>query len=160
MHACVLDGPPFTGASDTARNLIDYQQYAVAIADAAQFLHEHRGRDDVSAFALHRLHEDCCYFLGRERSLEQLVFNEAGTAQCEGFGILRTAFASAIHIGITNVRHAWNHWAEATLLLRLGGSKRKRAHGASVKRPKECDHVLPLGVIAGQFEGTLNGFRT
>src|SRR5580704_913680 len=119
MNVGVLDRPPFAGASDAALDLVDDQQDAVAIADAAQFLHEDGGSDYVSAFALHRFDEDRGYFLGRERGLEQLVFDEAGAAEREGLGVLRAAFASAIYVGISNVRNAWDHRAETPLLLRL-----------------------------------------
>ena len=33
--------------------------------------------------------------------------------------LFKTAFASAIHVGITNVGYAGNHGAETPLLLRL-----------------------------------------
>src|SRR5579872_6994858 len=158
MDACVFDGPPFAGASDAALYFVDYQQDAVAITDASQFLHENRRRDYVSAFALHRLDEDCGYFLGGKRGFEQLVLDEAGAAEREGFGILRAAFASAVYVRVANVGHAWNHGTEAALLLRLGSGQRECAHGASVKCSVERDHVLPLGVIARKFEGALDGF--
>ncbi len=35
LHSRVLDGPPFAGAADSALHLINHQQNAVAIADAA-----------------------------------------------------------------------------------------------------------------------------
>ena len=160
LHAGVLDGPPFSGASDTTLDFIGDQQDAVTIADTAEFLHEHGGSDYVSTFALNRLDEDCGYFLGGKRGFEELVFDEAGATQRESFGILRSAFASAIHVGIANVGYAWKHGTETALLLRLGSSQRKRSHSASVERAVECDHVLPLGVIAGEFEGALDGLRS
>src|SRR5579872_4324332 len=116
MNAGVLDGPPFAGASDAALDFVDNQQDTVAVADAAQFLHEDGGSDYVSAFALYWLDEDRCHFFRRQRSLKKFVFDEAGAAQREGFGILRSAFASAIHVGIANVGHAWHQWAETPLL--------------------------------------------
>ena len=36
--------------------------------------------------------------------------------------------------------------------------QRERAHGASVEGAEECDHVLPLGVIAGQLERGFHRF--
>src|SRR5579863_3158804 len=121
MHTGVLDGPPFPGAPDSALDLVDHQQDAVAIADAAQFLHEDGRSDNVSTFALHRFDEDCRYFFRGKRGLEELVFDEAGAAQRERFGILRTAFASAINVRVANMGDTWQHRAEATLLLRLRG---------------------------------------
>src|SRR5580704_1459861 len=130
----MLDGPPFTGTPDTALHFVHHQQYAVAITDASQFLHEDCRCDYVSAFALHRLDEDCGHFLGGKRGLEELVFDEAGAAQRESFGILRPTFASTVYVGITNVSYARNQWAKAPLLLRLGSRQRKRSHGASMER--------------------------
>ena len=37
--------------------------------------------------------------------------------------------------------------------------QRERAHGASVERAEEGNHVLPLGVIAGQLERGFHRFR-
>src|SRR5579863_541700 len=159
MNASVLDGPPFPGATDTALHLVSDQENAVAVANAAQFLHEDGGSNDISTFALHRLDKDCGHFLGGKRSLKELVFDEAGAAQREGFGILRSAFASAIYIWITDVSDARNQWAEAPFLLRFRGGERKRTHGASMERAEKCNHVLPLGVIASEFESALDGFR-
>ena len=104
----MLDGPPLAGASDAALDFIRDQQNAVLVANAAQFFHEDRGSDYVSAFALHRFHEDGCHFFRSHRGFEQLVFDEAGAAQSKRLAILRAAFATAIHIGIAHVRHARN----------------------------------------------------
>ena len=131
----------------------------MAIADAAQFLHEDCGCNYVSAFALDRLDEDCGHFLGGKRGLEELVFDEAGAAQRESFGILRPTFASAVYVRIANVRYSRNQRTESPFLLRLGSRERERSHGAPVERAIECNHVLPLGVIAGELEGALDGFR-
>ena len=159
LHAGVLDRPPLAGTADAALHFVGHQQNAVLVADAAQFLHEDGRRDHVAALALDRLDENRRHFFRRQRRLEQLVFDEARAAERERFGILRAAFAAAIDIGIANVGHARNAGAEATLLLRLGGGQRERAHGASVERSEECDHVLPLGVIARQLQRDFNRLR-
>ena len=152
LHSGVLDGPPLAGATGAALDFIRHQQNAVLVADAAQLLHEDGGRDHVSALALHRLDENCRHFFRSQRRLEQLVFDEAGAAQSESFGILRAAFAAAIDVGIAHVSDARNAGAETALLLRLGSGQRERAHGAAVESAEERDHVLPLGVIARQLE--------
>ena len=54
--------------------------------------------------------------------------------------------------------HARNQRRETALLLRLGRGQRERAHGASVERAEEGDHVLPLGVIARQLQRALDRF--
>ena len=151
LHAGVLDGPPLAGAADAALDFVGDQQNAVLVADAAQLLHEDRGSDHVSAFALDGLNEDGGDFLRRQNRLEEFVFDEARTSECERFGILRAAFAAAINIGITNMSDARNQRGEAPPLLRLGSGQRERAHGASVERAEERDDVLPLGVVAGQL---------
>src|SRR5580700_2256294 len=122
MHSSVLNGPPLARAPDTTLDFVHNQQNSVTIADAPQFLHEDGGSDHVSAFTLHRLNKNCGYFLGGKRGLEELVFDEAGAAQRESFGILRPTFASTVYVGITNVSYARNQRAEAPLLLRLGSS--------------------------------------
>src|SRR3954447_17635665 len=119
MHAGVLDRPPLTGAGDSALHFVHHQQDAVLVADAAQFLHEVVWSNDVAAFALDWLHKDCSHFFGGKRGLEQLVFNEASAAERELLCVLRTTFAPAIYIGITNVRDAWDERRETALLLRL-----------------------------------------
>jgi len=58
LDAGVLDREPLAGAADAALHFIDNEQDTVPVADATQFLHERRGRDDVAAFALHGLNED------------------------------------------------------------------------------------------------------
>src|SRR5450432_3718267 len=52
LHSRVLDGDPLAGAADAALDFVYHQQNAVAVANAAQFLHERRRCDDVAAFAL------------------------------------------------------------------------------------------------------------
>ena len=140
-------------------DFVSHQQNAVLVADAAQLLHEDRGRYHVAALALHRLDKDCRHFFRRQSRLEQLVLDEARTAERERLGILRSAFAAAIDVGIAHVSYARHARAEAPLLLRLGGGQRERAHGASVERAEKCDDVLPLGVIAGQFQRGFHRLR-
>ena len=119
MHAGVLDRPPLAGAAHAGLHFVHHQQDAVLVANAAQFLHEDGRSDNVSAFALDWLHENCRDFFRRERRLEQLVFDEAGAAERESFGVLRPAFATTVDIGIAHVRHARNQRRETALLLRL-----------------------------------------
>ena len=117
------------------------------------------GADDVSAFALNRLDKDGRDFFRSEDGLEELVFNVAGAAEGELLSILRPTRATAIDIGIADVRHARHERRETALLLRLGGGQRERAHGASVEGAQKGDHLLALGVIARQFQRALDRLR-
>src|ERR1700686_4471902 len=127
----------------------------MAIADAPQFLHEDPRSHNIPAFALYRLDEDRRHFLGSERGLEQLFFNEARAAQRKTVRILR-ACGPAINIGITHMRHPWYERGKTPPLLGLGRGQRERSHGSSMKRAQECDYVLPLGVIARQLQRALD----
>ena len=83
LHARVFDGPPLSGTASSALHFVRDQQNSMTIANAAKFPHEDIGRNYVSAFTLHWLDENRRYFFRRKRCLEQLVFDEARTAQCE-----------------------------------------------------------------------------
>jgi hypothetical protein len=123
----------------------------MTVANPPKFLHENRGCNDVSTFALHRFDKDGRDFFRRKNGFEQFVFEEAGAAESERFGILRSAFASAIHIRIADVGHSRKHGTETALLLRLRAGQRERAHSASMKRAEECDDVLTLRVVAREL---------
>src|SRR5579872_6224689 len=135
MHAGVLDRPPFSGTADAALDFVGDQQNAVTIADAAKLLHENGRGDDITAFALHGLNEDGGDFLRRQRGLEELVFNETGTAQRISIGVLSTGVA--VNVGIADVGYAGHQRSETTLLLWLRSGERERAHGASVESAEE-----------------------
>ena len=157
LDAGVLDGPPLAGAAGAGLHFIGDEEDAVLVADAAQFLHEDGGSDDVAALALDGLDEDGGDFFGRERGLEELLFDVAGAAEGEGFFFLRAAGTAAIGVGVADVGDAGDERGEAAPLLRLGGGERKRAHGAAVESAEEGDDVLAAGVIAGELEGALDG---
>ena len=55
------------------------------------------------------------------------------------------------------MRDAGHQRGEAAFLLRLGGSERDGAHGASMERAEEGDDVLPLSVVAREFDGGFHG---
>ncbi len=57
------------------------------------------------------------------------------------------------------MRDPGNQRSKTPPLLGLGSGERKSAHGASVEGAKEGDHVLPAGVIPGQLQRALDGFR-
>src|SRR5579871_214828 len=120
LDAGVLDRPPLAGACDAALYFVNDKQNAVAVADAAEFLHEDRGGDNVSALTLDGLDKDRGDFLGSQRGLEDFLFDEAGAAESEGIRFLLSADASAVDVGIANVGHSWNERREAATLLRLG----------------------------------------
>ena len=143
---------------DATLDFVHHQQDAVLVADAAQFLHEDRRSDDVSALALDRLDKNGRDFFRREDGLKQFVFDIARAAERKFLGVLRTARTAPIHIGIAHVRNSRHQRRETALLLRLRGRQRERAHGASVESAKERDHLLPLGVIARQLQSALDSF--
>src|ERR1700687_384354 len=113
LHSGVLNGPPLSGSSGTALDFIRHQQNAVLVADAAQLLHEDRGRDYVAALALHWFDKNCRYFFRSQRGLEQLVLDKARAAQSKGLGVLRASFAAPVNVGIAHMSHARNARAEA-----------------------------------------------
>ena len=157
MHAGVLHRKPLASAPNAALHFVHHQQDAVLVADAAQFLHEDRRSDHVSAFALDRLDKNRRDFFRRKHGLKQFVFDVARAAEREFLRILRTAHTAPVHIGITHVRNSRHERRETPFLLRLRSRQRKRAHGPSVKSAEKSDHLLPLGVIARQFQSALNG---
>ncbi len=154
----MFDGKPLAGAADAALHFVDDEQDAVLVADAAQLFHEDGGRDDVSAFALNWFNKNGGDFFGGENRFEQFVFDEAGAAERKFLGILRTAFTTAIDIGVANVGDSGHERRETALLLRLGAGERERTHGASVERAEKGDDLLSLGVIAREFQGAFDGF--
>src|SRR4029079_11296457 len=103
-------------ASDAALHFVGDEQNAVAIADAAQLLHEHWRRRNIPTLALHRLDEDCGNFFRGHGGFENLVFEEARTGQ-------RVVFSLAIDIRIRNMGHARNERSKTAALPRLGGGK-------------------------------------
>src|SRR5262249_30339179 len=76
LYDCMLNGPPFTGASGATLHLVGHKENSVAIADSAQFGHELRRRRNVATFTLDRLDEDGRTLFRRHDGLEYLVFNE------------------------------------------------------------------------------------
>src|SRR3979490_1007351 len=116
MHAGVLDGKPFAGAADTTLYFVHHQQDAVLVADAAQLFHENVGRNNVSPFALNRLHENCRYFLGSENSLKQFLFDVTRATEREFLRVLRTTGTPAIDVGVADMRNSRHHRREAPLL--------------------------------------------
>ncbi len=95
---------------------------------------------------------------GGSSGLEELFFDEACAASANASASCGPPGA-AIHVGITHVRHAWHQRSKTSLLLRLRGGQRKRAHGAAMERAEERDHVLPFGVIARKFQRGLDRLR-
>ncbi len=160
FDARVLDRPPLAGAANATLHLIQHQQDAVTIADAAQLLHEAGGCDQVAALTLHGLDEDRGHFLRSERGLEQLLFDEAGATQRESIGVfILRIFSSAIQVGIGYVSYARHQRRKAAPLLWFRGGQRQRAHRPSMKRAEERDDVLAFGVIARQLERALDCLR-
>ena len=58
------------------------------------------------------------------------------------------------------MRDPRNQRGKTPPLLGLGSGERKSAHGAPVESSEEGDDVLPAGVIAGQLQRALDGFRS
>src|SRR6266576_5393233 len=142
LDPSVLHSPPLAGATHTTLHLVDDQQNAVPVTDPPQLLHKVGGSDHVSTLALHRLYEDCCHFLWRQRRLEQLVFDKSRASQGKLFRLLLPTAASAVYIRITNMRHSRHQRSKPPPLLRLRSRQRKSAHRASVKRSQERNRVL------------------
>ncbi len=93
MSGCtpgVLDRKPFARAADATLHFVEHQQDAVLVANAPQFLHEDRRSDNVSAFALDRLHKNGRNFFRREDGLKQFVFDVARATKRKFLRILRT----------------------------------------------------------------------
>src|ERR1039457_4350212 len=119
LYPGVLNRPPLAGATDAALDLVDDQQNAVTVADAAKFLHKSRGRDDVAAFPLNGLDENGGNFLGCERGLEELVLNKARAAQSKLLLVFGAARSAPVDIGVTYVSHSRNERRETASLLRF-----------------------------------------
>jgi len=71
----------------------------VTIAEVAELLHKDAGRDHVATFALNGLDKNGRDLLGRQRGLEELVFDEAGAAESKLFAVLRRAGTCAVDVG-------------------------------------------------------------
>src|SRR3954454_19908155 len=114
------------------------------VTDAAQFLHELSWSRHIAAFALDWFDKNRGDFFRRKHRLEQAIFNMPRALQSE----VRIAIRKTVNIGILNVCYSRRRRPETAALLRFGCGQRERAHGATVERAEEGDHVLPLGVIA------------
>ena len=115
----MLDRPPFSGAAGPTLHFVYHEQNAVTITDAAELLHENVRGDDIAAFPLDGLDENGGDFFGWKIGFEELIFDEAGTAQGKGFGVLRAALAAAVDVGKADVGNPRNQRREAAALLRL-----------------------------------------
>ncbi len=76
LDSGVIAGPPFSGAAHAALHFIGYQHNSVLARDALQLAQKFRRRGNVSAFALHRLNENCGDVAGIYEALEKFVLNE------------------------------------------------------------------------------------
>src|SRR5271163_1190111 len=88
--------------------------------------------------------------------MKELLFYVAGAAQRKRLLFLRAAATAAIPIGIAHMRHPRDQRRETPLLLRLRAGQRKRAYRPSVECAEEGDHLLPLGMIAGNLQRALD----
>ena len=64
LDVAVLDREQLPGAAEARLHLVDDEDYAVRVAEAADAGHELGRADDEAAFALQRLDDDCRYLLG------------------------------------------------------------------------------------------------
>src|SRR6266568_1673510 len=156
--AGVFNGPPLAGASHAGLHFIDYEENAMLVANAAEFLQEGRGRGEISDFTLESFYYDGGTLLGRDFGAEDPILDVARGVASVLLGL--GSGGTAVEIGIGDVDHSRDERREASTLLGLGTGERKCAHGASVEGSVEGDDVLPLGVIAGEFERGLDGFGT
>src|ERR1700728_2847937 len=157
LDAGVLDGPPLTGAACAGLYFVGDQQDAVLVGHATQFLHKDGWGDDVAALALDGCYKDGGDFFRRQGGVEELLFDVARAAECEGFLFLWSAGTAAIGVRIADVGDSGNEWGETAGLLRLWGGERKCAHGTAVEGSKERDDVLAAGVITGDLERAFDG---
>src|SRR5579859_2461606 len=128
----------------------------MTIADAAQFAHKVVRSDDIPALTLNRLDEDRSHFLRSNRRLEEFLLDRPRAAQRESLFFLRPAAASTVSIGKAHMRHPRHQRRKAPFLLWLRPRERKRAHRSPMKRPKERNHLLALGVITSDLQRALH----
>ena len=58
------------------------------------------------------------------------------------------------------MRYPGNQRGKTPPLLRLGSGEGESAHGAPVEGSEEGDHLLAAGMVPGQLQGALDGFRS
>ncbi len=151
----VLRCEHLAGASHAALDFVEDQQDAVAVGDAAQFVEELLGRDEVAAFALDRFDHDRGDFFGWKNGAEKRVLD--GLRAFDGAGVDRLAVGAAVAIGVGDVVDAGHHREEVLALAAAAAGERQRPHGAPVECAVERDELLAAGVIAGQLDGGLDG---
>src|SRR5271157_4813616 len=88
--------------------------------------------------------------------MKELLFYVAGAAQRKRLFFPRTAATTAIRIGIAHMGHSRYQRREKPLLLGLRAGHRKRAHRPYVECAEEGDHLLPLGMVAGDLQRALD----
>ena len=124
------------------------------LGERPQVAMEFRRRNDVSPLALNRLDENGGHLVGSHQPMKQVLLDcrHALDAAVTVGEMLRTLAA----VGVAGVRHAGNERPEAAPLGDFARGERERPHRAAVERAEKGDHLLPLRVIAGQFEGRLD----
>src|SRR5215472_5464922 len=113
--------PTTSGAAHTSLHFVVDQENAMPVADPAQLLQEFGRCDDVAAFALHHLNEDCSHFLRGDSRSEDSLLDEASAVN----GVLLSvgALRAVVNVGIWHVGHARHQGREPAALLRFGGGQ-------------------------------------
>ncbi len=140
LDALQLGGEHAAGAAHAGLHLVEHQHDPVRVADGAQSLQEPGRRDDVAAFAQHRLDDDGRHVLGGDDVREQVALDAAGVA-------------------VGGVVHARQQRPEALAVLGLAGGQRQRAQRPPVKATAKGDQLSALGVVAGQLDRRLDRLR-
>ena len=153
----VLGREHLSGPAHPALDLIEDQQDVMPLCERLQFLKKALGRNDIPALALDGLDENGGDFVGGNNVPNQDIFDVPHTFEAAGVG--STAELAAIAIRVRRMMDARHQRAEALLLNVLAAGQRQRSHGSAMEGAEERDELLPSGVVAGHFDGGLDGLR-
>jgi hypothetical protein len=154
----VVAGEHLSGAPHPRLHLVDDEQDAVLVADAAQPVEELLRRGDVAALALHGLDDDAGHLFGRRRRFEEAVLDpvEAGGGGRRPVGAL-AGEGVAEGVGEGDVRDVEELALEAAALGDLRGGQREAAERAPVEAVEEGDELLAPRGVHGELKCGLDG---
>ena len=146
LDAVVLDGEHPARAAEARLHLVDDQQDAVLVAEAADARHELGRSNDEAAFALHRLDDDRRHMLGSD------LGHECALERCERCARVWAAIVvrerDAVDLG--------GERAKAGLVRMRLRSERHGQQRAPVEAALEGDHGRPLRACARDLHGVLD----
>ena len=147
LHAFMLNGKHPASASHAGLDFIGDHHDAVRIAQGAQLRQEARWRRQITAFALHRLHQQRGHAPGFDVVAEQPIQRL--------HGIVHGHTVQGAREG--HVVNVCAEWPKAQFVGSDLAGQRHAQLGAAVERALEGDHRIATGRMARNFDRVLNG---